>query len=557
MRVSRALVVVLGLCLLGVGVTATGAGFKSPETATTLASNHVAGCAAEPPGDLTDPEGDTGDVVGWVDGYWYSEPVEVSGPTLTEAELDQLLARTAARVEALRCLTFGQLPPVEMQTRDEHRSEIESQFISELTPADRAFENARLATTLVAGQSVDAVELQLESQTAAPAAFYRIEADSIGFITDDPDSIELDEVNLAHELTHALQDQQFELESVFEQPTSDRFASSLAVVEGDATLVQNQYTQNCQADQAGTWVGSCISGSDGQAPDSPPPSWGLTLERLAAYNAPLVEETYNSSGWDGVNSLFEGYPRSTVETMYPDRYGEFEPTLPTVADRSNGAWDRITLENRSDDVLGQHTLTAILMAPVYETNGTTQIIDPDQFLVGPAGTEVDYGHPATDGWRGDRLYGYTDGSDTAGVWALAWENSDDAESFAEDFLDLAEYRGATPAEGYENVYTFTDSQEYNMTLGLERDGDRILVVTAPTVDELTNVHSTFEAVPTDNGTGADDRTDDGSGGADDGTGGDSKTSTETGTDSSGAGFGPAVVVLAALAGLLVGRRLER
>jgi len=589
MRQSQLFAVLLGLCLLSVGGVAVTAEADTPGTpsagtvsdapgatqAPVLSSSHVNACATEPPADLADPEGDTGDVVGWVAGYWYNEPINVTGPALTETDLDVLVRRTAARVEALRCLAFDELPPTEMRTREEHRNELESQFESGVTDADAQFDNALLSTALIAGQSVDAVELQLDVQSSFPAAFYDIEEEFIGFITEDPDSIEVDQTILAHELVHALQDQNFELESVFAQPTTDDVTSSLAVIEGDATLVEEQYVENCER---GAWADSCIRQQQGQPPDIP--SWPLTLEQLAAYNMPLVEQQFESEGWSGVNNLLENRPDSAVEGLYPDRYGEFEPALPTVEDRSSEPWERIELGDRNDEVLGQHALTSILMAPLYETNGQTEIISRNEFL--GAGESLDYAHPATDGWLGDRFYGYTDGENTAGVWRLAWESGDEAATFADAFEKLAEYRGATLAEGYENVYTFENSNEYDMALGVERDGDSILVVTAPTVDGLTDVHGGFDAA-TDSGT--DD--DDGSDGPDDGTGGDGpddggtddgsndgdgtddgtdngstddtnddSTDAENGTnaDGDGPGFGVVVVVSAIVAGVVVARR---
>jgi hypothetical protein len=601
MRQSQLFGVLLGLCLLGVGgvaatagagtaATSAGAVADAPGTgpAPVLASNHVNACAAEPPADLDDPAGDTGDVVGWVDGYWYNEPINATGPALTEAELDVLIRRTAARVEALRCLAFEELPPTEMRTRDEHRNALESQFEAEVTDADERFDNALFSTTLIAGQSVDAVELQLDAQTSFPAAFYNIEEEFIGFITDDPNSTEIDQTILAHELVHALQDQNFELESVFEQPTTDDVAASLAVVEGDASLVEEQYVENCET---GAWVDSCIRPQQGSPPEIP--SWPLTLEQLAAYNMPLVEQQFERNGWSGVNGLLEERPDSAIEGLYPDRYGEFESSPPEIEDQSGADWERIELAEQNDDVFGQHALTSILMAPFYETNGQTEIIDADQFLTG--GQEIDYAHPATDGWQGDRFYGYTNGESTAGVWALNWESENNATTFADAFEELAGYRGGTLAEGYENVYTFENSPEYNMALGLERDGDSTLVVTAPTVDGLTDVHGTFDAVTgngTDNGTddggdnggdsggdnggdsggdnggdnGSDNGGDSGGDNGGDGTDGsvdDDTTDTGNGTtdtgngttaDGDGAGFGVVVVVGAIVAGLFVARR---
>ena len=549
MRTPTLRALLVALCLVGLAGTTgaaaeTGQTGPSPVATTTLADSHVAACAAASPPDHADPDGDTSDVVGWVDGYWYDEPLDLEQP-LTEAGLDDLVARTAARVEALRCLTFEEVPPTEMRTRAEHREDIEANFDETLTAADADFENARLATTLIAGQSTDAVELQLDVQTAFPAAFYDTEAKFIGFITENPDRIELDQVTLAHELLHALQDQHFELGSIFEEPTTDGFTSSLAVVEGDAVLVEDQYRERCET---GAWVDDCLTQAPGQ---SEIPSWPLALEQLAAYNTPLVEQTYETEGWEGVNALFDEMPVSTVETISPERYGTYERPDLTVADRSDETWDRVEPADADHDILGQHALTAILVAPFYESGA--EVIDVNEFT-GPPGTAFDYGHPVTEGWEGDRFHAYTDGENTAGVWELAWEDADAAATFADAFGDLAQHRGGTDHGG---VYTFEDSTEYEMALGVERDDDRLLVVTAPTVEELGAVHGTFDTGDADeNGDGVGDGDQNGDGvGNGDGPG-DGDENGDTGTvDDSGPGFGVVVVVAAVVA--LVGARRQR
>lgn len=162
-RTTRTLLVVC-LALLAVGAIAVPgtASPQSPETPTsTLASDHVYECAATP------PDGDTEDVVGWVDGFWYNEPVEIEDPDeLTEDELEDLIARTAARVEALRCLTFAEVPPAEMVTREEYQADLESFYEEEVTAEDADFYNAQFAALLMVGTEEDAINELIENQAA-------------------------------------------------------------------------------------------------------------------------------------------------------------------------------------------------------------------------------------------------------------------------------------------------------------------------------------------------------------------------------------------------------
>lgn len=476
-----------------------------------ISSNqHVHACAAAPPEDHADPDGNTSEVVGWVDGYWYDEPLEIEDSTLTEDELEEMVLRTAARVEAIRCLTFDEVPPIELLTREEYRESLEPDF-ENVSDEEWQFEDARLATMMVAGQGEDAEELHLEVQTAFPAAFYDTEDEYIGFITDDPDRIEIDQVTLAHELTHALQDQHFDIERVFDERTNDEFVAALAVAEGDAVAVDERYEDNCDR---GAWADECIVPS--AVADGDPPSWPLVLNQLAAYHTPLVAERAADDDWEDVDVLYEQFPHSTVEVIYPERYGEFERAGVTVDDESGAGWERIEIaeddgERVAYEIVGQHGLTAILVAPAYETGGVRTVVDVDEFTRPHVGGDVNYSVTETSGWQGDRLYGYTnDAGEKAGVWKLAWEDDEEAETFADAYADLVEYRGGERAEGYENVYTFEAASEWEMAVAIEQRGDRVLVVNAPSVEELTDVHASveFEEAPVETPTPSPAPTDD-------------------------------------------------
>lgn len=526
-----------------------------------LADHHVGACAATPPADHADPDGETDDVVGWVDGYWYDEALEL-GDELDQTDLEQLTKRTAARVEALRCHTFESVPPIQMVTPEEFQANVESEVEQEYDQTRRQFENAKLVTLLKVGTDEDAVDVIIENQAAFPTAYYRIDEEYIGFLADDPEVVEVDQVTLAHELLHALQDQHFDLDQVFEEPTADEFMASLAVVEGDAVLLEERYRENCGVSEIPglpapdrQWAEECHL-TQPETPD--PPNWALTLEQLAAYHAPLVEQTYEAEGWSAVDGLLEAFPDSTVEALYPERYGVFERLSLSVPDESDDEWTRLeSAENDTDDtpaydIVGQHGLTAMLAAPYFEANYPllhqpqhpgAEIIDFEAFI-DPLTGEFSYGHPATEGWQGDRFHGYaTDDGVLGGVWKLAWEDASAAERFADRYRDLLEYRGGEQTTDSAAVYTLDGADDYEMAVGTEVTGDRVWVVTAPSVDELDAVHGSFDADSDGGGPGDDDQqTDDTTDASDD---------TADGADDDGAGLG----VIVAIAGVVLGASL--
>lgn len=551
------LVALLAVVAVG-GVTADSGDLQADatlgEAPPVLTDSHVADCAEEPPEDLSEPEGGTSDTIGWVDGFWYNQPLEIEGDALTEEEVHDLSMRTAARVEALRCLTFESVPELEMVSRDDYEADVQAFYDEEYDQHDYAYANAQLSAMLLAGQDEDAVDVMIENQAAFPAAFYDVEEQMMGFVTDDPDSIQLDQDVLAHELLHALQDQYFDLEATFEEPTNDEFISSLAVIEGDANLVQEQYDSNCVVGHG--WEDDCVR-DDSEPPM--PPNWGLTLNQLAAYNTPLVADSHEDGDWESVDSLLENLPNSTVEAIYPELYGEFERTPITVEDESAEDWERLDIDEPGYDILGQHALTSILMAPFYETQGFTEIISQEEFFQEHAGGMVSFGHSATDGWEADKMYGYTSDAGNGVVWKFAWESADDAETFTDAYADLIEYRGGQQSADYENVYTFDASDSYDKAIGIEQADDRLWIVTAPTVEGLTGVHADLELVEADddpeNGETDDTETDETDDVADDEATDDTEDDTDDDADDDGAGFSIVVGVLAILtASLLVFKR---
>lgn len=563
-RRAQLLIVVAAVAALGALAVAPGAAASvDGDTATgpALADSHVGECAVTPPSDHADPENPDG-VIGWVEGYWYNEPVSVTPDDgFNQSELERLTQRTAAQVEALRCLDYDGLPPLRTVSREEYRTNTRNEVLTQTSAEDALTSNAEYAALLTVGTEANATEAFIEAQASFPAAFYRPDEGYMAFVTDDETIEGLRQPILAHELVHALQDQHVDITSPFEMPTNDRYLAALSVVESDAEFFQGQYTANCQE---GTWNDSCIIPPRGEPPEIP--NWSIALNQQFAYTSPLIESVYEESGTEGVNRLFENYPETTTEALYPDRYGEFQTADVTVEDQSSSAWRRIQSGNLSYDTIGQAGMTAILVAPSYETGGGTSVISNIRDFT--TGESLNYGIPETNGWRGDKLYSYADeDNDTAAVWKSAWDSSEDAEQFASTYENLIEYRGGTPASGYENVYTF-DTEEYNMAAAVTQTDERVVIVTAPTVEELTDVHESVSLESTDaddsDGTDSSDSDDSGDSNAD----ADDGSSSDDGSDDDGSsnddgsssddgspGFGILAAVVALLgAGFWLARR---
>lgn len=534
-RSTRLVVALLLAAVVAAGVAAAGTAVTAQEEGENETDDLVADCAAEMPADYADPEAGN-DTVGWVGGYWYDEPLDIDREDgLNETELDALSARTAARFEALRCLTFEEVPEIEIVPREEFESE--SAFAN-VTDDEQAFDNAMLETMLLVGNETDSIDVREEERAAVVAGYYDFVEERIVVVSDDPDAVEINEGVLAHELGHALQDQHFNLDS-YERPTTDVDNGVLGMIEGDAQRTEYQYTRRCEA---GQWAEPCLSenATTGEgAVAGEPPSWGLYFMGYQPYSdgPSFVDHVYQEGGWDAVNGVYEDMPSTSVHTIDPESYGEFEPETVTIDDESGDDWERIESPQGPDyDVIGQAGLSAMLMDPAYDGS---PIIPPEEFLNMEGGEPnqtdpLEYDHPETDGWVGDRLYAYSDGEETGTVWKLAWENGEEATEFADAYEQLIGIRGGEAVEDADRTYEFGADSEFGGAVTLETEDDRLWIVTAPSVEELGEIHDITDATTDANGTDAEANATDGNVTADEnGTDADTNGTDENGTDENG------------------------
>jgi len=612
----RTTVLVVAVVLLGcAAVVVPGA----DATAATQTDEFIQDCAAEPPDDFDAPS-DGNEVIGWVDGYWYNQPLSINATGgLNESEVEQLSARTAARFEVMRCLPAEEgVPPVEIKSRDEFASEQEGVF-DDIGADLRLAENARLETMLIVGSNENATDVREQNRASTIGGTYNFRTDTITIVSDSPDSLLIDEEILVHEIGHAVQDQQFNL-TRYERPTTDIDKGVLSLIEGDVTFIENRYLDACENER---WEEPCVSEDfgDGEGGGSnEPANWGLYFTQFQPYSdgPSLIQGVFDDGGWDAVNALYDDPPQSAYFSAFPGTYGEVELQDVEVPDRSTDDWERLTFEDEPDhDTIGVAGISAMFKTPTYESGGTVNIYDPQDILnTNPDGTVDDfnplnYNQIETEGWRDDKFYTYRNAdNETGAVWETAWATPQDAEPFLEAYQQLVDYRNGQRVDGYEYTYTFGEDSAFDMALTIVPDGDRVTIVTAPSVEELTEIHQDIELVeeqqvdnppdddPADDDPNEDDQSaddgsadddgstgddgaagDDGSGG-DDGSAGDDGSSEGDGSadddgsgggdgsadnessededsaDDSGAGFGVAIGVVALLAAALLAVRRQ-
>lgn len=215
-------------------------------------------------------------------------------------------------------------------------------------------------------------------------------------------------VVLAHELTHALQDQHFGLMLIpLEVKNNDDLSlATSALVEGDATQVMFDYETKTMSLQTFTDTLAGALSQDMQQYSRAPRFLRETLVFPYTHGKEFCQVLYSRGGYEAISQAFRHPPSSSTQILHPEKY--FAGEEPIRID-----WPDITVAGKKptdDNVLGEFG-TRLLFEKYMDA------------------TSADY---AAEGWRGDRYIVFDDGKGL--VWKTLWEDDERSQNFREALL---------------------------------------------------------------------------------------------------------------------------
>jgi len=263
---------------------------------------------------------------------------------------------------------------------------------------------------------------------------------------------------MAHELTHALQDQHFNLRRFDKWPKHDSDAelSAHSLIEGDASLVMMQYVMRSPARQL-SFMKSMVTGSAGSTEEIERAPRVLRETLLFPYFQGMnwVSQLYKRGGWDEVSAAFTRLPKSTEQVLHADKYfaGE-EPQKVAVRDISSALGKGWHMAD--NDVEGEWGYYLLL----------------DEYL-----NSTDVSKRASEGWGGDRyaLFVGPNASDVVVAQKSVWDTDADAREFFDAYVRRTTKRyGVEAAEVSESGRQVWKTKEGGVCV--ELSGSTVLVV---------------------------------------------------------------------------------
>jgi len=511
------------------------------------------------------PADPASDVIGWEDGYWHNESIDVDqSDGLSDEELDAYVARGMARVEYLREAEFDSRVPVSVITREEYRNRSSGGGDGANRTEYNRWNDQVWEGLFIVGESTGSGEEIGETTGSSVLGFYSPTRDEITVVTGSPDSPTINNATLIHELVHALQDQRYDLTNeTYRASTQDGDLAIDGVVEGEANYIETNYARRCGAE----WecVATPQAGGSGGGGGGGGPNLGILLTLLNPYSdGPVyVSEIIEEGGWDAFDERFRNPPVSSKQVIH--RTDEVPRSIEFTDEGTNG-WSTFPRDNprlgqNGSDTVGEASIYAMFWYQAREYRANT-IDSNGLFQTSSQYDTYNYDSEPSNGWANDRLFPYRTGegddAEYGYVWITEWDTEEDAREFHDTYLRMLEAHDVRETDrGY---YVVPDGPFADAFL-VRLDGERVTIVNGPTVDDVRDIRPTMDPAETatdENGNGPDATTtataaDDA--GDDTGDNADAGDNTSGMTEVGGAGFGVGVAAVAvAIAGFLARRR---
>jgi hypothetical protein len=335
------------------------------------------------------------------------------------SQLSDQVDAVVATVPAVRDLDPTRDVPYELITREQFVEDLVELTDAEIPLELRQAEERLYKRLGLLPEDADLEALVLELYGAQVLAYYQPENGHFYLIGDDDSLSGTDKLVVAHEYTHALQDQHFDLkDTVSDLTQGDAQLAELAVIEGDATLTSQLWmTGNLDFGEMLQIIIEGFSQLDEASLDGIPLVLRRQLEFPYTEGFEFATALHTEGGFAALDDALTTPPVSTEQIFHPEKYTDAEMPAdvpaPDLLEQLGPDW-HIAYEQTMGE-LGIQIIAA---------NGEV----PEGAL---PGLPVDWPHEeAAAGWGGDRLVMY---ESTDGHWRIEWTTVWDTAADAIEF----------------------------------------------------------------------------------------------------------------------------
>jgi hypothetical protein len=370
-------------------------------------------------------------------------------PTPAALSPDVLEAMDAIAIEMEELRGLEETAPITrtLMTRQELAAYLERDFAEEYPPEEIQADVQTMAAFDFVPEDFDLQRVLLDLYSTQILGMYDEEKNTFYLISEGKFDL-LARITFAHEYTHGLQDEHFQLDTFVDEDrmNDDEILARMALVEGDASLAMSEYVMAHLSELTPQDL-AALQVEDDEASqaalEAAPPIVRETFDFPYVYGQEFVE-ILQQKGWQAVDTAFVDPPQSTEQILHPEKYlSRDEPqivTLPPLTDTLGADWHLVEA-----DTLGEFQTNLYLAQQVDQETADL----------------------ASEGWDGDRYALYAQDGAEVLVFATAWDSPADREEFVAAYGQYAEgkYGGPATRTGQAELWWETPDQAAVLTWG--------------------------------------------------------------------------------------------
>ncbi|HOO55719.1 MAG TPA: hypothetical protein PLN69_02780 [bacterium] len=301
-----------------------------------------------------------------------------------------------------------------------------------------------------------------------------------------------EDITLVHEITHAMQDQNFDLVEWQDQYSSntDSILAVKTVIEGlaeitelymvsnDAEIILREFLDFYEYLGENRENERLYDTQDPILDSGQDVSYQYKLTYFPyIYGFALIQRQYLKKGWSGTHDLHYDYPMSTEQVIHPEKFFDKKkldwPTFIMPPDLYDVLPENYVFQD--SDSMGEYRIYILLKDLIFTSAEAMQV---------------------SEGWDGDRYLAFenTDTEDISFSWLTIWDTENDAEEFFEFYKNIIDHKSVSASVLHSNGTSYLLQTSWDLIF-VERRGDMVLVVEGfndrDVLDEI--VEKMFEA----------------------------------------------------------------
>jgi len=395
-----------------------------------------------------------------------SPPVTAApASTMTADQINQKMDQIQSQVVAIRGLQSKSSLQMAFLTMDELRQHVTDEVLKDYTATDARDEALSAAAFGLLQPDFDLYTFYKKLYAEQIAGYYDYQAKQM-YVVKGVDFQGTERMTYAHEYTHALQDQNYDIENGLGfseekcKKETERCAAILALMEGDASIVEYQWFAKDATLEDRKQILNFATTYSGPVFDSAPDYFKQKFLFPYQQGLEFVQYVYDQGGWSAVDNLYIKPPQSTEQILHPKKYPDDTPVtvnLPDLIPTLGNGWQEIDRGSQ-----GEWGLYLVL------AHG----------LDGKSDLSTSQAQKATAGWGGDTYAVYYNEANqfTAMAIVTTWDTTQDEKEFGDAFARYASNRFGSPSSSQNNLTTWQNASSVTL---LQQNGSNAIWILAP------------------------------------------------------------------------------